>query len=143
MAVQQQRGPSSFPEAMTKVLSDIAAASVLPDADPKFCAMLQQAIVTKVRGPQGMAPSAGRVGAGGLGGPGGPTAPGPPPSPVGGLPGGGPGGSPANPGMPTLGAPTGLGAPTPPSMGGAPTPGLSPNADNADEVRRLMMGATA
>jgi hypothetical protein len=104
--------------------------ATLPDADPVFCMKLAQAVVAKARAPQ--APPR-PPGAGAGGAPGGPPTPGPGIGPAG-MAGGAPGGAPANGAMPTLGAPT---------MGPGPSQGLNPRANNGDEIRRMIAGATA
>ena len=109
--------------------------ATLPDADPVFCMKLAQAVVAKARAPQGPGANAPpRPGAGPGGPPTGPggLAPGPGIGPAG-MPGGPPGGAPANGAMPTMGAPT---------MGPGPSAGLNPRANNADEIRRMIAGAT-
>jgi hypothetical protein len=102
--------------------------ATMPDADPVFCMKIAQAVVAKARAPHpGNAPGPAAPGAAPSG------APGPGIGPAG-MPGGAPGGAPANGAMPTLGAP---------SMGPGPTAGLNPRANNGDEIRRMIAGATA
>jgi hypothetical protein len=128
-------GPSSFTDGLQTLASDAMRLATLPDADPVFCMKLAQAVVAKARAPAGGpgGPSPGPAAGGGPPGvPGGPR-PGPGIGP-GGMPGGPPGGSPANPAMPTQGAPT---------MGPGPSQGLNPRANNGDEIRRMIAGATA
>jgi hypothetical protein len=105
--------------------------ATLPDADPVFCMKLAQAVVAKARNPAPQGPGAQpHPGAAGAGTPG---APGPGIGPAG-MPGAAPGGAPANGAMPTAGAPT---------MGPGPSAGLNPRANNGDEIRRMIAGATA
>ena len=122
------QGPQTFAEGLQTLASDAMRLATMPDADPVFCMKLAQAVVAKARtpqpqgpGPQQRPPSAPGV------------APGPGIGPAG-MPGGAPGGAPANGAMPTLGAP---------SMGPGPTQGLNPRANNGDEIRRMIAGATA
>jgi hypothetical protein len=124
-------GPQSFSDGLQTLAADAMRLATLPDADPVFCMKLAQAVVAKARSPQG--PGANgppRPPGGPPGGP--PGAPGPGIGP-GGMPGGAPGGAPANGAMPTLGAPT---------MGPGPSAGLNPRANNGDEIRRMIAGAT-
>ena len=104
--------------------------ATLPDADPVFCMKLAQAVVAKARTPHPQGPGNASPAAPG-GAP--PGAPGPGIGPAG-MPGGAPGGAPANGAMPTQGAPT---------MGPGPSAGLNPRANNGDEIRRMIAGATA
>jgi hypothetical protein len=124
------QGPQTFAEGLQTLAADAMRLATMPDADPVFCMKLAQAVVAKARTPQpqGPQPGAQRPGA-----PPGAGAPGPGIGPAG-MPGGGPGGSPANGAMPTMGAPT---------MGAGPTAGLNPRANNGDEIRRMIAGATA
>jgi hypothetical protein len=122
-------GPQSFTDGLQTLASDAMRLATLPDADPVFCMKLAQAVVAKARAPAGG--SAQQPG-GPPGAPGG-ARPGPGIGPAG-MPGGPPGGAPANPAMPTQGAPT---------MGPGPSQGLNPRANNGDEIRRMMAGATA
>ncbi len=119
-------GPQSFTDGLQGLASDAMRLATLPDADPVFCMKIAQAVVAKARMPAGPQKPTGAPGA-----PGGAPGPG-----IGhqGVPGGPPGGAPANGQMPTLGAPT---------MGPGPSQGLSPMANNGDEIRRMIQGATA
>ena len=121
-------GPQSFTDGLQELASDAMRLATLPDADPVFCMKVAQAVVAKARMPHGSPAQAG--GGAGAAPPGG--APGPGIGPQG-MPGGPPGGSPANGQQPTLGAPT---------MGPGPSQGLSPMANNGDEIRRMIAGAT-
>jgi hypothetical protein len=117
--------PATFADAMTKVLTDVAAASVLPDSDLQFTTQLQAAIVSRLR--QGVGPPPGQ---GGMGRPPGQPMQAPPGA---GAPGMGPGGPP--PGM-GGGPPPGMMA-GPPGQGGVSPAGGPPNVD---ELRRMLAG---
>lgn len=125
--------PATFTDAMAKVSSDLGAALMLPDADPKLVITLMMAIKGSQAPKQG--PPQGGVGGPPPGGPGGTPGPGSPGAPPGmAPPGGPPGGAPQNGQMPSLGAPKG-----PQNQNGL-TQGLSPNPD---EMRRVMQQMTA
>lgn len=124
-------GPQSFTDGLQTLASDAMRLATLPDADPVFCMKLAQAVVAKARAPQQPPQGQGPPGQPGAPSPGG-GAPGPGIGPAG-MPGGGAGGGPANAAMPTLGAPT---------MGAGPSAGLNPRANNGDEIRRMIAGAT-
>ena len=124
------QGPQTFAEGLQTLASDAMRLATMPDADPVFCMKLAQAVVATARTPHPQGPGNASPAAPG-GAP--PGAPGPGIGPAG-MPGGGPGGSPANGAMPTMGAPT---------MGAGPTAGLNPRANNGDEIRRMIAGATA
>ena len=118
--------PSTFADAMSKVASDLGAALMLPDADPK----LVMTMMMQIKASQGPKPQGGPPGAGGP--PPGAGAPGAPPGMA--PPGGPPGGSPQNGQMPSMGAPKG-----PQNQNGL-TQGLSPNPD---EMRRVIQQSQA
>lgn len=133
--------PPTWVQALSEASSDIASAMASPDADVKFGLALIGAISehTQKKG----APQSGGAGAGTPGGPGGGGGSGSPPPPPGGPSGGSPGMSPAGQ------APAGGGAPNQAMKSqaspGGPIPGgmsqglgMSGDAQNADELRRVL-----
>lgn len=126
--------PTTMVEALQRVISDVSAAMVTPDADIPFLTQLQGVVVGRMR--QGSGQPQGQPQQGG-GQPGG--QPGQPPQPQQQPPGGGPGGQPSPAGPPS--GPPG-GAPGP-QLQGRPTPnGVTPlaQAPDPDELRRMLAG---
>jgi hypothetical protein len=123
---------STMAEGLQKVLADLSACLVAPDADMQFIQNVQNLIVTRMRAGIGGTPGMGGPGQGQPGQPpqGGPGGPQPGQMP------GGPGGGGMPPGA-LPGALGGLGG-----MGGGGVPGVRsmPQMPPVDELRRLLQG---
>jgi hypothetical protein len=124
------QAPQSFSASLVQLHQDISKAKLAPDADMRFCTMLEQAVLSRLKqGSQQPGQQPGQPGQPGPGGPGGPGGGGPKPgpgSPPLSQPGAPAGGGAANPQMQSQGAP---------SYGNGPTQGLS---QNPDEMRRVI-----
>lgn len=132
--------PPTWVQALSDASQALAAGLAAPDADLKFGLAIIGALNShsqkKGQPPQGQQPQAGGAGAGAPGGPGGAGGQaGPPPGPPGMSPAGqsGAGGGAPNPAMKSQAAP---GGPVPGGM--SQGLGVSGDANNADELRRVL-----
>lgn len=127
--------PPTWSQALSDASASIASAMASPDADVKFGLAIIGAISQHTQRKQTPQGGAGAGAPGGLGGAGGPAgSPAPPPGASPGMPGAGPaGGGAPNQQMKSQAAP---GGPIPGGM--SQGLGVSGDANNADELRRVL-----
>lgn len=134
-------GPASWSDALSEAAQAIASGLAAPDADVKFGLAMIGALSEHQK--KGHQQQSGGAGAGTPGGPGGGGGSGSPPPPPGGPPGGSPGMSPAGQSGAGGGAPNqamkSQASPGGPIPGGMSQGlGMSGDAQNADELRRVL-----